>query len=133
MSNMVPLTEKQREVLEFIERELTAGKICPTHREIAAHFKFKSSYAAGFHVRALLKKGVLLADDGKARSLRLASNSISRAPRGRIFDIPLFGSIPAGLGGDREQAADGCVSVNIETIGFKPSRNTFALRVVGDS
>lgn len=133
MSNMVALTEKQREVLEFIENEISAGKVCPSHREIAAHFKFASSYAAGFHVRALLKKGALLAEEGKARSLRVALSAGSLPSRGRIFDIPLFGSIPAGFGGDREQAAEGCVSVNIETIGFKPTRNTFALRVVGDS
>jgi repressor LexA len=132
MSNMVALTDKQKEVLEFIESEIGAGKVCPSHRDIATHFKFKSSFAAGFHVRALLKKGFLIADEGKARSLRVAIGSFHPA-RGRIFDIPLFGSIPAGFGGDREQAAEGCVSVNIETIGFKPTRNTFALRVVGDS
>jgi repressor LexA len=45
----------------------------------------------------------------------------------------LFGSIPAGFSRDREQDADGCVSVDVESIGFKPTRNSFALRVVGDS
>jgi repressor LexA len=33
----------------------------------------------------------------------------------------------------REQDAGGCVSVDVESIGFKPTRNTFALRVAGDS
>ena len=49
------------------------------------------------------------------------------------MDIPLFGSIPAGTPQSREQEADGCVSVDIESIGYKPTRNTFALRVTGDS
>jgi repressor LexA len=53
--------------------------------------------------------------------------------RGRVMDIPLFGSIPAGLPQAREQEAEGCVSVDIESIGFKPTRNSFALRVTGDS
>jgi repressor LexA len=53
--------------------------------------------------------------------------------RGRIVDIPLFGSIPAGLPQAREQEAEGCVSVDIVSIGFKPTRNSFALRVTGDS
>jgi repressor LexA len=48
-------------------------------------------------------------------------------------DIPLFGSIPAGIPQVREQDAEGCVSVDIQTIGIKPTRNTFALRVSGDS
>jgi repressor LexA len=50
-----------------------------------------------------------------------------------VIEIPLFGSIPAGFGSDGEQETDGCVPVTIESIGFKPTRNTFALRVVGDS
>ena len=45
----------------------------------------------------------------------------------------MFGSIPAGFGQDREQESEGCVSVDVVTIGFKPTLNTFALRVVGDS
>ena len=53
--------------------------------------------------------------------------------RNRIADIPLFGVIPAGLPQPREQGAEGCVSVDVESVGFKPTRNTFALRVTGDS
>ena len=53
--------------------------------------------------------------------------------RSPIVEIPLFGSIPAGLPQAREQDAEGCVSVDVESIGFKPTRNTFALRVTGDS
>lgn len=49
------------------------------------------------------------------------------------MDIPLFGSIPAGLPQTREQDAEGCVTVDIESIGYKPTRNAFALRVTGDS
>jgi repressor LexA len=49
------------------------------------------------------------------------------------MDIPLYGSIPAGFAADREQDAEGCVSVDVESIGVKPTRNTFALRVTGDS
>ena len=49
------------------------------------------------------------------------------------MDIPIYGSIPAGFAGDREQQSEGCTSVDIDTLGFKPSRTTFALRVAGDS
>jgi repressor LexA len=45
----------------------------------------------------------------------------------------LFGSIPAGFAQKQEQDAEGCVSVDVESVGFKPTRNTFALRVNGDS
>ena len=49
------------------------------------------------------------------------------------MDIPLFGSIPAGPPQTREQDAEGCVTVDVDSLGFKPTRNTFALRVTGDS
>lgn len=71
-------------------------------------------------------------EPGKARSLRLAD--AFPAPRRRaVAHVPLFGSIPAGFGENREQEGEGCVSVDIPTIGFAPARNTFALRVAGDS
>jgi repressor LexA len=45
----------------------------------------------------------------------------------------LFGSIPAGFAEERQQEAVGCVSVDIETLGIKPTARTFALEVRGDS
>ena len=53
--------------------------------------------------------------------------------RNRIVDISLYGSIPAGLPQTREQDAEGCVSVDVDSIGYQPTRNAFALRVTGDS
>ena len=129
---MAELTKKQDGVRQFIASELNAGRPCPTHREIADHFGYASSYGAACHVRALIDKGVLLAGDGKARALRVAE-PFPGVRRPVTAEIPLYGSIPAGFGDEREQEPDGCVVVDIATIGFKPTRNTFALRVVGDS
>ena len=128
---MTPLTKAQRRVLEFIQSEVRAGKLVPTHQEIAEKFGFKSKRAAACHLAALKKKGVLASEPGKARSLRVTSPLAKL--RNPIVDIPLFGSIPAGLPQDREQDAEGCVSVDVESLGYKPTRNAFALRVTGDS
>jgi len=129
---MAKLTEKQEAVRRFIECELKAGRPCPTHREIAAHFGFSGPHGAARHLEALVRKGVLIAERGKARALRLAE-TFPGLRRPVPAEIPLFGSIPAGFGEDTEQEPDGCVLVDVSTIGFKPTRNTFALRVVGDS
>jgi repressor LexA len=123
------LGRNQRAVLDFIEDEVAAGRPCPTHREIAKKLRFASSFAAGYHVRALMEKGLLEGGFQRARSLRVAAS----AQRSAVVRIPLFGSIPAGFGQDREEEAEGCITVDVGTIGFKPTRNTFALRVVGDS
>jgi repressor LexA len=128
---MTELTRAQQRVLDFIQGEIHAGKSVPTLREIAERFGYRSHRAAACHLEAIKRKGHLESEPGKARSLRLTS-PLARL-RGRIRDIPLFGSIPAGFAQDREQQAEGCVSVDVESVGFKPTRNTFALRVTGDS
>ena len=128
---MIGLTKAQRRVLDFIQSEIDAGRPVPTLREIAARCGFKAHRAAAAHLEALKHKGFIQSEPGKARSLRVIS--LLAKLRSRIVDIPLFGAIPAGLPETREQNAEGCVSVDVESIGFKPTRNTFALRVTGDS
>jgi repressor LexA len=66
------------------------------------------------------------------KTLRLA-DAFRPIRRAAVVEIPLFGSIPAGFSRDREQEAGECVPVSVESIGFKPTRSTFALRVAGDS
>jgi len=128
---MVKLTSMQQRVLDFVQAEVQASRPIPTLREIAGRFGFKAHRAAACHLEALKRKGFLASDSHKARSLRVTSPLTKL--RNRIVDIPLFGSIPAGLPQTREQDAEGCVSVDVESIGYKPTRNAFALRVSGDS
>ena len=129
--SMTGLTRKQQQILDFIQKWQRTEGTTPTFREIADQFGFRSLNSVTEHVRLLRNKGVLVTEPGKARSLRVVSPLAKL--RGRIVDIPLFGSIPAGLPQAREQDAEGCVSVDVESLGFKPTRNSFALRVTGDS
>jgi repressor LexA len=124
-------TRAQQRVLDFIQAEVYAGRSVPSLREIAQRFGFRSHRAAACHLEALKRKGFVESEPGKARSLRVTSPLAKL--RGRILDIPLYGSIPAGFAREREQEAEGCVSVDMESVGVKPTRNTFALRVTGDS
>ncbi len=128
---MIEPTNTQLKIFEFIRETLSKGHSAPTIREIAEAFGYRSKRAAECHIEALIRKGWIASNPGKARSLRLSE--AAGPARGRLADIPLYGSIPAGFGREREQEAEGCVTVNVESIGFKPTRNTFALRVVGDS
>jgi len=128
---MTGLTKAQRRVLDFVRIETDAGRPVPTLREIAARFGFKGHRAAACHLDALKRKGLIESEPGKARSLRVISPLAKL--RSRIADVPLFGAIPAGPPEVREPDAAGCVSVDVDSLGFKPTRNTFALRVTGDS
>jgi len=117
--------------VDFLQKFQQACGTMPTVQEIADQFGFRSPNAVTSHLRLLRKKGVLAGEPNKARSLRIVSPL--QKFRSVVRDIPLFGAIPAGLPETREQDAEGCVSVDVESIGFKPTRNTFALRVTGDS
>lgn len=125
------LTRRQQQIVDFIQRQQRAEGVSPSYREIADQFGFRSPNAVTEHLRLIRQKGFLATNPGKARALRVTSPWAKL--RNRIVDIPLFGSIPAGFAQTREQDAEGCVSVDVESVGFKPTRNTFALRVTGDS
>ena len=128
---MTAPTKRQRQILDFVLSAQQAGGPAPTLREIAAHFGFKSSRAAADHLDALKRKGFIESGSGKARSLRIITPL--QKLRGLVRDIPLYGSIPVGFAERREQEAEGCVSVDINSIGYKPTKNAFALRVSGQS
>jgi len=134
MFNMQALTEKQRKVLEFIQERQSIEGMTPTFREIAAHFKFSSPNAALAHVKALRKKKFLKVNEGRARSLQITHPN---APRVRVIPrvvpIPIYGSIPAGGPVDAVQEEEGCVMMDVQTLGIKPTSRTFGLRVRGDS
>ena len=128
---MDALTKMQARVLELIQTRQQAGEPPPSLREIAAHFGFRSPRAAACHLEALKRKGVLENDPSRARSWRVLSPLVRL--RQRVVDTPLFGTIPAGYAADRQQEAEGCVSVDIQTLGIQPTARTFALRVKGES
>jgi len=128
---MPDLTKRQRQVLDFIQDKQRDSGTAPTFQEIADHFGFKSPNAVSTHVQLLRKKGVLAHADGRPRSLRVLSPLTNL--RKRVADIPIFGSIPAGPPAERRQEAKGCVTIDIETLGSKPSPLAFALVVDGDS
>lgn len=128
---MKALTRRQSEILEFIQSVQQQTRSSPTLREIAAHFRFKSMNAALSHVAALRQKGVLESTPRRARAL-CACSPLEKWRR-RVVEIPVYGSIPAGRPEDRQQEAQGCISIDIETIGVRPGPRTFALEVQGDS
>jgi len=121
----------QERVLEFMQNRQQAGEPAPSLREIGAHFGFRSPRAAACHIEALERKGLIAHQAGKARSWRVLS-PLARF-RAAVVEIPVFGAIPAGPPEDRRQEAEGCVMVDIHSIGIRPTARTFALRVRGDS
>ncbi len=131
---MKELTERQQQILGFIQQKRDSDGFTPTFREIAAHFRFRSPTAALAHVQALLAKGFLKNLPGRARSLQVADpNAPKTRFRPRVLSIPIFGSIPAGYPQETAQEDEGCVLIDVDTLGIKPTARTFGLKVRGDS
>jgi len=124
-----PLTERQQQVLDFVQGHHRQHGVSPSIREIQAHFGLASPFGIQRHLDALTEKGALRRLDGKARGLLPQSHP----RRGALAEIPLFGTIPAGLPVEAEQEPDSYISVDTATLGVRPNAKLFALRVRGDS
>jgi repressor LexA len=121
------LTERQRDVLHFIQREQREKGVTPSTREIQSHFRFASQTSVMQYIGALEKKGFLQRHAGKARAL------ITPIQKVRIHDVPIYGQIPAGMATLTEQDVEGHVSLDHHSANVSKSHGTFALRVRGDS
>jgi repressor LexA len=127
--SMNKLTLRQKQVLDYISQTQTQTGIVPSTREIQEFFGFASQTAAMNHLRALERKGVITRRAGKARAVSVLAN----LRREVIIDIPLHGSIAAGMAETVEEEKEGTISVDAATIGLTPSRKVFGLKVRGDS
>jgi len=117
------LTQRQREVFEFIREYCRTENRPPTVREIADHFGFASPKAVTDHLNALERKGYIVRRNRKARNIELPEEF---APQG----IPIAGRIAAGSPALAVEDIEGSVSLG-ELFDLSPG--TFALRVQGDS
>lgn len=121
------LTDRQKSVLDFIQREQREKGITPSTREIQSHFRFASQTSVMQYIATLERKGYLNRHPHKARAL------ITPVQKVRITDIPIYGQIPAGMSTLTEQTIEGHVSLDARSANVAKNRATFALRVRGDS
>jgi repressor LexA len=121
------LTDRQKQILEFIQSEQREKGITPTTREIQNHFGFASQTSVMQYIDVLARKGFLDRHARKARAL------ITPIQKIRITDIPIYGQIPAGMATDAEEVIEGHVSLDTGSVNASKNGRTFALRVRGDS
>lgn len=119
------LTDIQRKILRFIEEEGAVGGAPPTLRAICKAFGFKSIGSAQDHVRALVQKGFLEKDPGKARGIRLPDHH-----RIGAVGVPVLGTVPAGIPREAIEITLGTLPV---PHAMAKKGNLFALKVVGES
>jgi repressor LexA len=74
--NELPLTRRQQEMFDWIVAQITREGRAPTVREIGKQCGITSPNGVLCHVKALEKKGYLVRDWGKARSLVLTGKGL---------------------------------------------------------
>jgi repressor LexA len=121
------LTERQADVLAFIQSEQRDRGITPSTREIQQHFGFASQTSVMQYLDVLERKGFVDRHARKARAL------ITPVQKVRITDIPIYGQIPAGMATLTDQTIEGHVSLDTRSANASKNGRTFALRVRGDS
>src|SRR4029077_11034620 len=88
------LTERQRDILQFIREFQSERGIAPTHREICDRFGFSSYGTVYKHLSLLEKKGLIRRDWNQKRGVELIEKQEEAPAGGR--GLPLFGTIAAG-------------------------------------
>jgi repressor LexA len=119
------LTDRQKEILAFINRSIGDSGYPPTLREIGRHFGIKSTNGVNDHLRALEKKGYLQREDMKSRALRPVDTV------GQTVEVPILGRVAAGQPLLAVRNYEDTVRVDRFFVG--QNKEVFALRVKGDS
>src|SRR4029077_16038940 len=89
------LTDRQKEVLSFIQESITGRGYPPTLREIGERMGIRSTNGVNDHLKALEKKGYLEREDLKSRALRPISPG-GPGPTGNMGEVPILGRVAAG-------------------------------------
>jgi repressor LexA len=142
------LTQRQRDILDFISASIVERGFPPTLREIGEHFHIRSTNGVNDHLKALEKKGHLRREDLKSRAMRPMFPDgngevipLRRSPQGTgvmatvadddMAEIPILGRVAAGQPILAvEHATD---SVRIDRMLIGGHREVFGLRIVGES
>ena len=124
------LTPKQLRILKLIRDSRVRRGYSPTMQELADEIGV-SKVTVFEHVEALIKKGALIREPNKARSLSIA-DGIAVPDESRPLKFPLVGKIAAGY--PIEKVADSDEIDLIDLIGGgDAAESTFALKVEGES
>jgi repressor LexA len=127
---MLPRTQRQKEILDYITRFIERHGYEPSYAQIARHFGVSSKATIAKHIAALERRGLLSrrTEDG---AFGLAVK-VEEAPPDAICEVPLLGRIAAGAPVDAVEDAEP-ISVPRFLLGRVRPERVYALRVRGDS
>lgn len=123
------ITEKQKEILEYIKEELLAKGYPPTVREICERVGLRSTSSVHSHLSTLENNGYIRRDPTKPRAIEIIDDEFALNRR-EVSNIPIVGRVAAGAPLLAVENIENYFTVPVE---FLPNRETFIVKVHGDS
>jgi len=126
------LTQRQQDVLDFIDRSIRERGYPPSVREIGSAVGLASPSTVHSHLHTLQKLGYLRRDPTKPRAIEVTADpgSGATAERRPTRHVPLVGDVAAGTGVLAQEQVEELVPLPAD---FTGDGELFMLRVRGDS
>ena len=131
------LTDRQQEILIFIQQFTSENGFPPTLREIGKHFQISSTFGVKRHLEALVKKGHINIESNASRGISMIRKvqddftETSFNHESVFIKIPVLGRVAAGLPITAIENMEG--SLVVDPMFLKKAEDAFALRIRGDS
>jgi len=127
---MQPRTQRQKEILDYIQRFIERHGYEPSYAQIARHFGVSSKATIAKHIAALESRGLLSrrSEDGIFNLAVKVEDVTSDA----VCELPLLGRVAAGAPIDAIENAEPIIVPRFLLGRVRPER-VYALRVTGDS
>lgn len=122
------LTDRQQEILTFLEQFQNESGYPPTLRQIGAHFGISSTFGVKRHLEALVKKGYISVENNASRGISLKRQDDASDI---YVKIPVIGRVAAGSPITAIENREG--ELLIGSASFRKAGESFALKVKGDS
>lgn len=123
------ISDKQREILEYIKAEILNKGYPPAVREICEAVKLKSTSSVHAHLETLEKNGYIRRDPTKPRAIEIVDENFNLTRR-EMVNVPIVGKVAAGEPILAVENIENYFPIPAE---FMPNEQTFILQVQGES
>ena len=123
------ISDKQREILEYIKAEILNKGYPPAVREICEAVKLKSTSSVHAHLETLEKNGYIRRDPTTPRAIEIVDENFNLTRR-EMVNVPIIGRVAAGEPILAVENIENYFPIPAE---FMPNEQTFILQVQGES
>ena len=123
------ITDKQREILEYIKEMILEKGYPPAVREICEAVHLKSTSSVHSHLESLEKNGYIRRDPTKPRTIEILDDDFALTRR-ELVNVPVIGTVAAGVPILAEQNIEDYLPIPAEIL---PNKEVFMLKVKGNS